>query len=174
MQHSSAVAIISDLTKILCRINQYLSGAKLFIVLSGLLVSLASVNAQAESFTEDDRYIVHYNAFNSSAITPDIAKVHNLVRSGYRGMVNITVQRKRADGPPTNVTAFLDGKAKHLNGTEIPLEFTQINEGEVVYYIGEFQISNGQPLTFDIDVKPGAEHSGFHLKFSKTLFVDEK
>lgn len=129
--------------------------------------------AWGESFTEDDKYIVHYNAFNSSIVTPDVAKAHGLVRSGYRGMVNITVQRKREGQLPKNVTAFLEGRVKHLTGTEIPLEFTQINEGEVVYYIGEFQIPNGQPLTFDIDVKPGAGHSGFHLKFSQTLYVDK-
>lgn len=130
--------------------------------------------AFADSYTEDDRYIVHYNAFNSSMVTPEVAKAHNLVRSGHRGMVNITVQRKRGEGQlPVNVTAFIDGRVKHLSGTEIPLEFTQINEGGVVYYIGDFLIANGQPLTFDIDVKPGADHSGFHLKFSHTLFVDK-
>lgn len=138
-----------------------------------ILLLLASLT-HAESFTEDDRYIVHYNAFNSSMVTPEVAKAHQLVRSGYRGMVNITVQRKRGEGQlPVNVTSFLDGRVKHLSGTEIPLEFTQINEGDVMYYIGEFQIANGQPLTFDIDVKPGAEHSGFHLKFTQTLFVDK-
>ena len=140
--------------------------------LSLLLLFVGSL-AWGESFTEDDRYIVHYNAFNSSIVTPEVAQAHGLVRSGYRGMVNITVQRKREGQLPKNVTAFLDGYVKHLNGTEIPLEFTQINEGDVVYYIGEFQIANGQPLTFDIDVKPGAGHSGFHLKFSQTLYVDK-
>lgn len=138
-----------------------------------LLSCVVSSHAVAESFTEDDRYIVHYNAFNSSVVTPQVAEAHKLVRSGYRGMVNITVQRKQAVGQPKNVIAFLSGRVKHLSGTEIPLEFTQINEGDVVYYIGEFNIADGQPLTFDIDVKPGADHADFHLKFSRTLFVDK-
>lgn len=139
-----------------------------------LLVSLGFSLSHAESFTEDDRYIVHYNAFNSSMVTPAVAEAHNLVRSSHRGMVNITVQRKRGEGQlPINVTAFLEGRVKHLGGTEIPLEFTQINEGDVVYYIGDFLIANGQPLTFDVDVKPGAGHAGFHLKFSQTLYIDK-
>jgi hypothetical protein len=139
-----------------------------------LLVSFGYSLSHAESFTEDDRYIVHYNAFNSSMVTPAVAEAHNLVRSGHRGMVNITVQRKRGEGQlPVNVTAFLEGRVKHLSGTEIPLEFTQINEGDVVYYIGDFLIANGQPLTFDVDVKPGAGHAGFHLKFTQTLYVDK-
>lgn len=138
-----------------------------------LSVTLHSM-AQAESFTEDDRFIVHYNAFNSSVVTPEVAKAHNLHRSGYVGMVNITVQRKRGEGQlPTNVPAFITGHATLQTGSEIPVEFTQINEGDVMYYIGEFQIANGQPMTFEFDVNPGADNSKFHLRFSQTLFVDK-
>lgn len=153
--------------------NVAFSNVAFFNVIVALLMSLSTLS-HAESFTEDDRYIVHYNAFNSSVVTPEVAKAHNLVRSSQRGMVNITVQRKRGAGQlPVNITAFLDGRVKHLNGTEVPLDFTQINEGDVVYYIGDFLIANGQPLTFDIDVKPAADHSGFHLKFSQTLYADK-
>ncbi len=138
-----------------------------------LVLMLLGSLAWGESFTEDDRFIVHYNAFNSSMVTPDVAKAHGLVRSGYLGMVNITVQRKREGKLPKNVTAFLTGRVTLLTGTEIPLEFSQINEGDVMYYIGQFQIADGQQHRFDIEVSPGAENSRFHLKFSQTLFVDK-
>ncbi|CBL43756.1 hypothetical protein HDN1F_01730 [gamma proteobacterium HdN1] len=136
---------------------------------SALLANMANAKNQVE----DDRFIVHYSAFNSTLLPEAVAKAQHLRRGPQIGMVNITVLKKRPDGQtPINVSAFLTGKTILHNGTNTPIEFTQTSENGAVSYIGEFPIANGKSTRFEIDVSPGADNAKFQLRFSQTLFID--
>lgn len=67
------------------------------ITLLLLLTSAVSSPAFAENSKAFGNYIVHYNAFRSDILTPEIAKAYSLTRRNNRMVVNITVQKKDGD-----------------------------------------------------------------------------
>lgn len=145
------------------------------IILRSLLaisLLLTAELAAAEQFIEDKNYIVHYSAFNSTLVTPEVAKAYDLKRSRQRGLVNISVMRKMPDGSHKAVLAQLKGYTGQLGGSEIPLDFQVVEEGEAIYYLAQFQLRSGNNLNFDIKVKPTPEHPGLKVSFAQRFFED--
>lgn len=128
--------------------------------------------AHAETI-EKDGYVIHYSAFNASFITEQVAKAYNLNRSRYRGLVNIAVHRKMADGSTKPVIAQLSGYATRLSGSESPLEFQMVGEGDAIYYLGETIIANNELLRFNIKIRPTPQQHPIKLNFEQTFFTEE-
>ncbi|WP_439860120.1 DUF4426 domain-containing protein [Pseudomonas sp. MBLB4136] len=129
-----------------------------------LCLSLPVLAERKQSFGELD---VHYIAFNSSFLQPDIAAATGLVRSKRQGVVNISVLKAGAA-----MAASVDGEVKNLLGQSHPLNFKQVNEGSAIYYLAQFPFENREVLRFSINVKAGdgVAHS---LDFSQEFFPDE-
>lgn len=141
----------------------------LIALLSLLLLSPAAL---AKSPVENDDYIVHYSAFNSTHLLPDIARMYGIQRSRQRAVLNITVQRKRADGSVVSVQSPLSGHIRHLVGTTRPLSFSLAREGETLYYLAEFLISNGETLYFDVKATPHPDKAPINIRFEQTFYTD--
>lgn len=141
---------------------------KLFILVTTLLTSI-SANAE---MLEKEGYVIHYSAFNASFITEEVAKVYNLNRSRYRGMINIAIHKRMKDGSTKPVIAQLSGYATRLSGSESPLEFQMISEGESIYYLAQAIIANRETLRFDIKIKPTPQHSPIKLSFKQDFYTD--
>ncbi len=142
-------------------------------LLSAVAVVLLSTAVRAEQFVQDDQYIVYYSAFNSSMLTPEVAKAYDLMRSRQRAIMNVAVQRKMPDGSTKAVMAQLEGYTGALGGSERPLDFKLVTEGNAIYYLAEFLIGNGEKLDFDIKVKPTPEYAPIKVEFSQEFFTEE-
>lgn len=140
--------------------------------LMGLVMLFSAHFACAEQFIEDSDYIVHYSAFNSTLVKPEVAKAYGLTRSRERGLLNISVQRKMPTGLPKPITAQLKGYTGQLGGSEIPLKFKLITEGDAIYYLAEFRTSNGNKLNFDVTVQTTPERPPMELSFTQAFFAD--
>lgn len=137
-----------------------------------LLVCLLPGLASAENSLKFGDYVVHYNAFRSDTLTPEIAQAYQLTRRNNRAVVNITVQKVAADGKTTAVKAKVSGFASNLNAQVKQLEFREIYDGDAIYYIAETQVSNEETLRFEIAATPeGASNTG-RVKFSQQFFTD--
>jgi len=77
--------------------NKLISNALLKAVFT-LFAIIGSSFANAELKQTFGDYEVHYNAFNSTFLQPDVAANYQVQRSKYRGLVNITVLQKQPDG----------------------------------------------------------------------------
>lgn len=128
--------------------------------------------AAAEQLVEDKDYVVHYSAFTSTMLTPEVAKAYGLTRSRQRGMINIAVQRKMPGGTNKAVMAQLEGYTGMLGGSEIPLDFQVVEEGDAIYYLAQFLIRDGDNLNFDIKVKPTPEARPLKVSFSQSFFSE--
>lgn len=137
-----------------------------------IIILFISNLASAEQFIEDNNYIVHYSAFNSTLITPAVAKAYDLKRSRERGIINISIQRKMPNTANKGVMTKLRGYTGKLGGSEIPLDFKLITEGEAIYYLAEFFIKEGETLNFDINIQPTPNYSGLDLNFKQTFYED--
>jgi hypothetical protein len=144
---------------------------KLFKALFVLAISLASLNSYAESSREFGDYVVHYNAFRSDTISPEVAKQYGLTRANNRILINIAVLEKvmNTTGKPT--AAEISGHASNLTGQLKNLEFKEIKEGTAIYYLAEAKISDGEFLKFEIKVTPDGETRAARLNFNKRFFT---
>ena len=144
-----------------------------FINKSLFFLSLLCVvqSAFAEQVEKRDNYKIHYSAFGSTVLKPEIASHYQLVRSRYQGVINIAVtQAKGTIHKPT--TAIVTGRTRNLLGQTQKVVFKEIREGEAIYYLGSFRFNNEEHLSFDISVKPDANEPPYSVSFKKKFFVD--
>ena len=111
---------------------------------------------------------MHYIAFPSTFIQPKIAKAYNLERSGYKGVVNISILKNDAD--KTAQTAKLTGTAKNLLGNKQTLTFKEVKEGESIYYLAQVDYTNEEILRFEIEIQQSNQFQ--KLQFQQKFYVD--
>ena len=135
--------------------------------LIALLTLLLALPAWAERKHSFGEYDVHYIAFNSGFLQPDIAAAAGLVRSKSQGVLNVSVLKA---GKPT--MALVSGTVKNLLGQDRPLAFKQLKEGEEdIYYLAQFPFDSRETLRFSLTVQPvGAEAVNF--EFTQEFFPD--
>ncbi len=137
-----------------------------------LLTACLSVSAMAAEPIKGERQetfgdvTVHYNTFNSTYLTPDIAKNAELVRSKNQGVINVSVIKA---GKP--LIANVTGTVKDLTSQSVPLKFKQITETGAVYYIAQFPVDQQEVRTFEIKVQTGDKINT--INFNQELFPGE-
>ncbi|MDH5765312.1 MAG: DUF4426 domain-containing protein [Gammaproteobacteria bacterium] len=145
------------------------------ILRCGLLLTLLGIlpsTAIAENSLNFGDYVVHFNAFRSDSLTPEIAKAYQLTRRNNRMVVNITVLKRLADNKTQPVKAAVTGFASNLTGQVKNLEFREIFDGEAIYYLAQAQIANRETLKFDIKAVPENETISAKVKFKQQFFTD--
>jgi hypothetical protein len=137
-----------------------------------LFTACLSVTAMAAEAIKGDRQeqfgdvTVHYNTFNSTFLTPDIAKAAELNRSKNQGVINISVLK---DGKPQ--MAQVTGTVKDLTSQSVNLSFKQITEQGAIYYIAQYPVPQQETRTFDIKVQTGDKINT--INFNQELFPGE-
>lgn len=137
---------------------------RLALVLIALCLSLPALAERKQSFGDLD---VHYSAFNSSFLQPDIAAASGLVRSKNQGVVNIAVLKMGKAS-----TASVSGEVKDLVGRSHPLAFKQVSEGAAIYYLAQFPFSQREMLRFTINLT-AADGVARSFDFNQEFFPDE-
>lgn len=133
-----------------------------------LLTLLLALPAMAERKHSVGEYDIHYIAFNSGFLQPDIAAATGLVRSKTQGVINISVLKS---GKPN--AAQVSGTMKNLLGQNYPLSFKQIREGDqAIYYIAQFPFDSRETLRFNVNVQP-AGATAINFDFNQEFFPDE-
>lgn len=140
----------------------------LFFALAGLTFSAHSEQMQGAQYKELGPWQVHYIAFPSTFIQPQIAKTYGLERSGYKGVVNISILKNDADA--TAQTAILKGTAKNLLGNKQTLDFKEVIEGDSIYYLAQVDFTNEEILRFEVEIQQGNQFQ--KLQFQQKFYVD--
>ena len=120
-----------------------------------------TINAKREQTFGD--VTVYYNTFNSTFLTPDIAKSVEQARSKNLGMINVSVIK---DGKP--LMAQVSGTVKDLTSQIVPLNFRQITEKGAIYYIAQYPVPQTEIRTFDIKVQIGDKINT--ISFNQEIF----
>ena len=147
---------------------------KMNLLIKGLFIAALlgfGANAAAENSRVFGNYVVHYNAFRSDTLSPEIAKAYELTRRNNRIIVNITVLKKVMGTTGKPVPATITGNASNLTGQLKTLEFREIKEDTAIYYIAELKVSDGEFLKFKLNITPEGEEGPARLQFSKRFFT---
>lgn len=139
------------------------------IILSlGLWLPFYSYAEQAKDF---GKYHVHYNALETTFLSPKVANEYRIKRSRNRIMLNISVQEKKDKGIQKPVAASVWATATNLTGQLKQISIRPIHEGEVIYYIGELSVANKETLDFTVNVQPVNTKETYTLKFRQQFFT---
>ncbi len=141
----------------------------LVLMLTAMLSSIFSTNAQANNMEKLGNMDVHYIALNATFLTPKIAKAYGIERSRYNGLINIAVMDNTKEGRPAK-TVSITGTAQNLAGQNKSIEFVEVKEGDAIYYLAQVGYRNEEVLKFDLKINDGIESQ--QLKFSQKFYVD--
>jgi len=146
---------------------------KILLITLTLLVTLKSLPASAQQAQEFGDYNVHYNALNTSMITPEVAKTYSIRRSNSRALVNISVLKNTENQPAVATKAVVTTSARNLTGQTRDVEMREINEGDsAIYYIGELSVSNMETFDFTVLVTPEGQNKPFKLNFRQQFYTE--
>lgn len=131
-----------------------------------LLAGMFSVSAMAEGVTRLGPWEVHYNAFNSTLIRPEMASQYNLERSEYLATLNIVVFAPDKPGKPAQQVE-ISGYSMNPLSQQQTLDFQEVIEGESVYYLAQARFTNAETLRFFITIEQDGVQE--ELTFSETF-----
>ena len=139
------------------------------MLLATLALALASPWAGAERFVRAGGVEIHYNAFHADAVPAEVAAAHGLVRSGNRGLVNVTVLTPAAGevGRPTE--AAVSGSVSNLAGQRQALTFRAVREATALYYLADFPIAGEDVYRFALEVTPAGASRAEAIRFEQPL-----
>jgi len=139
----------------------------IFALLAGLLLSIPFALAQNEYEVSFGNYTVNYNSFPSTVLDANIAKAIGIKRSDARGVMTIAI-RYTAEGQPAKpVKADITATATNLIGQIRKLDFKEVKEDGVFYYIGDYAVARNETLTFDVKLIPDGETQRHEFKFTR-------
>ncbi|MFC4700335.1 DUF4426 domain-containing protein [Glaciecola siphonariae] len=132
-----------------------------------VLLSLVSVSTHAEQKKILGDWEVHYIAFPSTFLSPEVASANNITRSQTRAVINISVL-----DAATKEALDIDvsGNARNLLGSNKVLEFTTVKEGEAIYHLSTVSFDDKEVLRFTINLKQG--NVSQELKFQQKMYEE--
>jgi len=136
----------------------------LFLV-GALLLNTAARAEQKQSFGE---YDVHYIIVPTMTLKPEIAEKYGLLRARNRSLVNISILN--ALGQPTS--AAVTGISTNLLGQDQTLVFSEVTEGEAIYYLALLRHANEEYHRVAIDIVL-ANGDLAELRFSQQMYWEE-
>ena len=119
-------------------------------------------------------YEVHFSAFNSTFLAPEIARAYQLERGPRQGLVNIAVRNVKDSDAGTAISAKLEGHRQNLLQQQSGLKFQEIREGSAIYYLAGFRFSNEEMLEFNINVQPDGSDRTRKVQFRQQFYQDGK
>jgi len=142
--------------------------------LSAITLCFAALVSQpllAGQFVVHDNYEIHYNAFYSTFIQPDVAQAIGIQRSKRRALINVSVL-KLENGEKKAVSAIVKGKATNLIQQSQTLKFQKVDEGKAIYYIGQFGFTDDQVLRLALEVQPDPNKPAYKINFEQRFYEE--
>ena len=143
----------------------------LSILISLLLVAPAlTVNAE-QSKTFGD-YTIHYVAFTTDMLSPEVARQYDIRRSKNRAILNISVLKKVLETTGQPVRAEIVATATNLNRQLKTLSARELSRNGAIYYIAETAVNDGETLDFDLSITPEGEAVALSFSFQQQFFTE--
>ncbi len=127
--------------------------------------------AEPKLFTEFGDLKIYHSVFNSSFLTPEVAKQYDLTRSGNEALLNVAVVREGDQSDIYGQKATVTGFVKNLMQQKRTLEFQEVQEQKAVYYLASLSLETGdEPIHFTLNVDVDGE--SYEVTFTRKLYRD--
>ena len=136
------------------------------------LFFILATPAGAEQFMSFGNYTIHYSAFTTDILTPEVAKAYGIQRSKNRALLNVSVLKKVMGTTGQPVRARIKGTATNLNAQLRELSLRELNEHGAIYYIAQTSVDDGETLKYELSVTPEGESEPYTFSFQQQFFTD--
>lgn len=116
-----------------------------------LLMALSSVPALAD-MEKFGNLEVHYNVITTDTLQPSVAQAYGIERSQHRALITVAVTRVNPLGVPKPVAAAVSAHTVNLIEQHRAIDMRKINEGDAIYYLGDFALTSPDVLRFTLNV----------------------
>ena len=144
--------------------------ARYFSFIYCLLLASLTLPSYAEQAIYSPDYDIHYNAFNTMMVPPEVAQSYGFTRARNRALLNISVldsSTKKA------LPAVVTGTRTNIIGQLLPLEFVQIKEQNAIYYIAQLRFTEEEMWRFELQIQPDLNADAIPLKFNQTFYLEK-
>lgn len=145
------------------------------ICVSLVLLAFTALPLQAEQARTFGNYTVHYNAFTTNILSPEIAKQYNISRSNNRALLNISILKKEMGTTTKPVRATVNATATNMNAQLRKLvvrELIEPGEPGAIYYLAETTVNNGDTLTYNISFTPEGGAQTYSFSFQQQFITE--
>lgn len=141
------------------------------VLLAALLLA-ATLPVGAEQSKTFGDYTIHYAAFTTDILTPEVARTYKIRRSKNRALLNISVLKKVMGTPAQPVRAQVAATATNLSRQLRSLDVRELSEQGAIYYIAEMIVNNEETLEFDLNITPEGESVALRFLFRQQFFTE--
>ena len=131
----------------------------------------ATIAVNAEQFKSFGDYTVHFSAFTTDILTPEVARSYKIQRSKNRALLNVSVLKKVMNTAGSPVKAKVEATATNLNAQLRELEVRELSDHGAVYYIAETPVNNRETLNYTLTILPEGEQESFGFTFAQQFFT---
>jgi hypothetical protein len=135
----------------------------------GIFFLMAGVSQAGEPQVFGD-YTVHYNAFNTDTLKPEMAAAYDIVRSKSRGMMTVSIVKK-TDSGDVPVRANISVSASNLTGQFRTFKVREVDEGKSIYYLSEFHVAHEEMLDFSLHILPEGSAQPITVSFRQKFYT---
>ena len=139
-------------------------------LICGLLFASLTLPIYAEQAIQSQNYAIHYNAFNTMIVSPEVAQTYGFTRARNRALLNISIIDNTTKEP---LPAMVTGTRTNIVGQLIKLEFIQVKEKNAIYYIAPLRFTEGEMWRFDLQIQPDLKSDAIPLKFSQSFYLEQ-
>lgn len=140
--------------------------------LLGVVSALIMSSVHADQVAQFGEYQLHYNTFESTFLTPEIAHQYGLTRTKGQALLNVAVTTQAQGELPQSQRAIVSANVKNLLGQIVPLSFITIEEGDAIYYLAPFTKTDDEILKFTVEAKTSADSAPMTVSFQRHFYVD--
>ena len=141
--------------------------------MAALTLLFALQPAHAQQMQRFGDYELHYIVIPTTMLKPDIAARYNIRRGKDRALCNISV----IDNNGVGVKAALEGSSQNLLGQRQGLTFTEVVDGDAIYYLATIRHANEEVHRIDIVAQvfasPTSKGASTTLKLTQKLYWAE-
>ena len=127
---------------------------------------------QAQQSERFGPFELHYTVVNSTFLDPIVASRYQIVRGRGRAILNLAVREHLPDGSTRARSARMEGRTWDLFQNQF-FEFSEIREGEAIYYIGQFKFSDEELRFFNISFVPEGASRSYEFRFQQKVYEEQ-
>ena len=145
------------------------------ICFSLILLTLVALPVHAEQAKTFGNYTVHYNAFTTNILSPEIAKQYKITRSNNLALLNISILKKEMGTTTKPVKARVNATATNINAQLRQLavrELIESGDPGAIYYLAETKVNNGDTLTYNVSFVPEGEDEAYSFSFQQQFITE--
>ena len=146
--------------------------SRIIIALTMTLLMTVGLTANAEQSKSFGDYTIHYVAFTTDMLSPEVARLYKIRRSKNRVILNISVLKKVLGTTGQPVKAQVEATATNLTRQMKTLKTRELSSNGAIYYIAETAVNNEETLNFNLNIIPEGETIALSFSFQQQFFTE--